>query len=50
MELTGREKYIPHSHVVAKSVMTTSLMPNGLEQTLSEQQLLELVAWLVSLR
>lgn len=50
MDLTGQEKTIPHSHVVAKSVMTTSLMPNGLEQTLTEQQLLDLVAWLVSLR
>ncbi len=50
VDLTGQEKTIPHSQVVAKSVMTTSLMPNGLEQTLTEQQLLDLVAWLVSLR
>ncbi len=50
VDLTGQEKTIPHSQVVAKSVMTTSLMPNGLEQTLTEQQLLDLVSWLVSLR
>ena len=50
MDPTGQEKIIPHSQIVGNSPMTTSLMPAGLEQTLTEQQLLDLVAWLVSLQ
>ena len=50
LDLAGQEKNLPHAQVVASSVMTTSLMPLGLEQTLTEQQLLDLVAWLGSLK
>lgn len=50
MDPTGQEKVIPHSQIVGNGLMTTSLMPAGLEQTLAEQQLLDLVAWLVSLK
>lgn len=50
MDLAGQEKTIPHAQVVANSLMATSLMPMGLEQTLTEQQLLDLIAWLVSLK
>jgi len=50
MDPTGQEKVIPHSQIVGNSLVTTSLMPAGLEQTLTEQQLLDLVAWLVSLQ
>ncbi len=46
----GEEKHIPHAQIVATSQSPASLMPAGLEQTFSEQQLLDLVAWLGSLR
>jgi putative heme-binding domain-containing protein len=46
----GQEKLIPHHHIVARSLMPTSLMPAGLEETFTEQQLLDLIAWLVSLK
>ena len=50
LDVAGQEKNIPRTQIVGSSVMAASLMPMGLEQTLSEQQLLDLVAWLVSLR
>lgn len=50
MDLAGQEKTIPRAQIVGRSVMASSLMPAGLEQTFTEQQLLDLVAWLVSLR
>ena len=50
LDPAGQEKTIPHSQIVAKSALATSLMPAGLEQTFSDQQLLDLIAWLVSLK
>ncbi len=50
MDLAGQEKTLPQTQIVANTVMPTSLMPMGLEQSLSEQQLLDLVAWLASLK
>ncbi|WP_414661205.1 PVC-type heme-binding CxxCH protein [Horticoccus sp. 23ND18S-11] len=46
----GEEKPIPHPQIVAQSLSPTSLMPPGLERTMTEQQLLDLVAWLGSLK
>jgi putative heme-binding domain-containing protein len=50
LDIAGQEKVVPHAQIVANSLMATSLMPAGLEQTFSEQQLLDLVAWLGSLQ
>ena len=50
MDLAGQEKTLPQTQIVANTVMPTSLMPMGLEQSLSEQQLLDMVAWLASLK
>lgn len=50
LDVAGQEKNIPHGQIVANTVMTTSLMPMGLEQVFSEQELLDLVAWFVSLK
>ena len=49
-DVAGQEKVIPHVQVIANSLLATSLMPVGLEQTLTEQQLLDLIAWLASLQ
>jgi len=50
VDLTGEEKRIPHRQVVAQSTLASSLMPAGLEQTFTEQQLLDLVAWFGALK
>ncbi|MEY4941772.1 MAG: hypothetical protein RIQ93_3507, partial [Verrucomicrobiota bacterium] len=50
MDLAGQEKTLPQAQIVGNNVMNTSLMPMGLEQSLTEQQLLDMVAWLASLK
>jgi putative membrane-bound dehydrogenase-like protein len=50
IDLAGEEKKIPHARIVGRTTLTTSLMPAGLEQTFTDQQLLDLVAWLTSLK
>jgi putative membrane-bound dehydrogenase-like protein len=50
IDLTGAEKAIPQAQIVGRTTLTTSLMPAGLEQAFTEQQLLDLVAWLASLK
>lgn len=50
VDLSGAEKVIPQTQIVSRSTLGTSLMPAGLEQTFTEQQLLDLVAWLASLK
>jgi putative heme-binding domain-containing protein len=50
IDVAGQEKSIPQSQIVGRSNQTTSLMPAGLEQTLTEQQLLDLIAWMTSLK
>lgn len=49
-DIAGQEKNIPHDRLVSDTQLTTSLMPLGLDQTLPEQDLLDLVAWLRSLK
>ncbi len=44
----AQEHRIPHSQITAKTMLTTSLMPQGLDKSLSEQQLMDLVAFLRS--
>lgn len=46
----GVEIALPAAAVVSRTVSPRSLMPPGLEQGFTEQQLLDLVAWLGSLR
>jgi putative membrane-bound dehydrogenase-like protein len=50
IDLAGGEKPIPHAQIVGRTTLATSLMPAGLEQSFTEQQLLDLVAWLASLK
>lgn len=50
VDAAGQEKSISDSQIVANTTLTTSLMPMGLDQTLSEKELCDLVAWLRSLK
>ncbi len=50
VDLAGAEKSVPHAQIVGRTTLATSLMPAGLEQAYTEQQLLDLVAWLASLK
>lgn len=50
LDLTGAEKPIPQAQIVGRTTLAGSLMPAGLEQAFTEQQLLDLVAWLASLK
>ncbi|PAW63442.1 MAG: hypothetical protein B9S34_14385 [Opitutia bacterium Tous-C1TDCM] len=50
VEATGEEQLLPPTQIVARRQLATSLMPAGLEQTFTDQELLDLVAWLASLR
>ena len=50
IDIAGQEKTVPHTAITANTTLTTSLMPMGLDQTLPEQELLDLVAWLRSLK
>ncbi|MEO6739861.1 MAG: HEAT repeat domain-containing protein, partial [Chthoniobacteraceae bacterium] len=44
----AQEHRVPHSQITAKVMLTTSLMPQGLDKALTEQQLMDLVAFLRS--
>ena len=44
----AQEHRIPHSQITANTTLTTSLMPQGLDKALTEQQLMDLVAFLRS--
>ncbi len=50
VDAAGQEKSIPDTQIVANTTLTTSLMPMGLDQTLNEKELCDLVAWLRSLK
>lgn len=50
MDVAGQEKNLPHSAITASTQLPASLMPVGLDQTMPEQDLLDLVAWLRSLK
>jgi len=50
MDIAGQEKNLPHSTITANLPLLTSLMPMGLDSTMPEQELLDLVAWLRSLK
>lgn len=50
VDVAGQEHRLAHPAVVSDTVLTESLMPAGLDGALTEQELLDLVAWLRSLR
>ena len=50
VDVAGQEKNIPHTSITGDTTLTTSLMPMGLDQTLPEQELLDLIAYLRSLK
>ena len=50
VDAAGQEKTIPHTTIIGDTQLTTSLMPMGLDQTLQEKELCDLVAWLRSLK
>jgi putative membrane-bound dehydrogenase-like protein len=50
VDAAGQENNIPHGQIVGDTQLATSLMPLGLDQTLSEKELCDLVAFLCSLK
>lgn len=50
VDIAGQEKTLPHTQIVGDTTLPTSLMPMGLDQTMPEKDLLDLVAYLRSLR
>lgn len=50
LDIAGQEKNVPHQQITGDTTLTTSLMPMGLDQTMPENELLDLVAWLRSLK
>ncbi len=50
IDIAGQEKNIPHQTIAGDTTLTTSLMPQGLDQTMPESELLDLVAWLRTLK
>lgn len=50
LDIAGQEKTIPHQSIIGDTTLATSLMPMGLDQTMPESELLDLVAWLRSLK
>ena len=50
VDIAGQERNIPHQSITGDTTLPTSLMPMGLDQTLPEKDLLDLVAWLRSLK
>jgi putative heme-binding domain-containing protein len=50
IDIAGQEKNVPHQTITGDTTLPTSLMPAGLDQTLPENELLDLVAWLRSLK
>jgi len=50
VDVAGQERNVPHGSITGNTTLTSSLMPMGLDTTLPEQELLDLVAYLRSLR
>jgi putative heme-binding domain-containing protein len=49
LDLAGHETTIPHVQIIGRSTTSASLMPPGLEQAFTGQELLDLIAYLASL-
>jgi putative heme-binding domain-containing protein len=50
IDLSGQEKNVRHDQIIADTQLPTSLMPSGLDQTISKQDLCDLIAYLRSLQ
>ena len=50
IDIAGQEKTIAHQTIAGDTTLPTSLMPQDLDQTMPESDLLDLVAWLRSLK
>lgn len=50
VDIAGQERTLVHQEIIADVILATSLMPMGLDQTMAENELLDLVAYLKSLR
>lgn len=50
IDITGQEKTIAHQAITGDTTLPASLMPQGLDQTMPEGELLDLVAFLRSLK
>jgi len=50
VDVAGQEKTVAHQTITGDTTLTMSLMPMGLDQTLPESELLDLVAYLRSLK
>ena len=50
IDIAGQEKTIAHQTIAGDTILPISLMPQGLDQTMPEAELLDLVAWLRSLK
>lgn len=50
VDASAQERSLRHTDIVSDTIAPLSLMPAGLETTLSESELLDLVAWLRSAR
>ena len=49
VDVAGQEKTVLHAQIVSDTLLTESLMPMGLDATLSRPELADLIAWLRSL-
>ena len=49
-DVAGVERNVPHDSITSNTTLTTSLMPMGLDQALPEKDLINLVAYLRSLK
>jgi putative heme-binding domain-containing protein len=50
VDMAGQEKNLPPDQIISNTALTDSLMPMGLDATMTEQELLDLTAWLKSLK
>jgi putative heme-binding domain-containing protein len=50
VDAAGQKVSVSHEHIAGNTTLEMSLMPMGLDQTMSEQELLDLVAYLRSLK
>jgi putative heme-binding domain-containing protein len=50
VDVGGQEHNIPNHHIIADTLLPTSLMPMGLDQTLAPQEFSDLIAYLRSLK
>ena len=49
-EASGQERLLPNETIASSAQLTTSLMPTGLDGMLAEKDLVDLVAFLRSLK